>query len=184
MKKGHWFSLAGVAVVAALAWFVLRPAPEAPPRRPFSGVRSRTTGVTYSQQDPATGTTLVVRARVAVLRDGKVGRLFRSPLRPEVELTGVEAELRDAQRSLVLEARSGAGLYDPGKGAVTLDRISDVSVGDRRVRAERLVLRPDGRTELPGPYDVYRGERLLGTGRDYSGEARQIGLRREKGVGP
>lgn len=176
MKRICWLLVGALAAAAAVSYVVLRPA--APPAPPFSGVRSRTTGVTYSQQDPSTGSTLVVRARVAILRDGKVGRLFRSPLSPEVELTEVEAELRDSGKNLVLEARAEGGLYDPAKGGVTLDRLSAVTVADRQVQAQRLVLHPDGRAEIPGPYEVYRGERLLGSGRGYSGPAAEIGVRK------
>jgi hypothetical protein len=171
-------SLVALAAAAALGWRLLN-SPEPPkPAKPFNGVRGVVTDVVYSQQDPTTGTTLVVRARKAVTRDGKVGRIFRTPLKPEVELTRVTAELLSAAQAPVLRAEAASGRYDPRSGAVALGDVARLAVRDREVRTAEIHLRPDGRAEIPGEYDVFQGNSSLGRGRAYSGPAEQIGVRR------
>jgi hypothetical protein len=167
-----------VAVLAALgAWYAWpRKAPTKPPR--FTGTRGRIVNAVYTQEDPVTGNVLVVRSERADAKDGKVGKLFRSPLKPLIELTNVEGELKAKGGEVVLFVRAPSGEYDPVKGALTLKNPSEVRVYDREVRTGSLVVRADGTASLPEAYEVFRAGTSLGKGQGYSGAAADIGVKR------
>ncbi len=177
MRKGYLAVLA-VAVVGAGAggWYGWFRGLEKPPVKPpvFDGVRSRAAGVVYTHEDPVTGLQLVIRAETAVTRDGKVGKLFRTPLKPEVELGGVEAEVRSADGRRVLWAKAPQGLYDPRRGGVKLTRPRPFRVGDAEVEAEEVRLGEGGQVRISGGYRVLREGSPVAAGRQFEGPAEKL----------
>lgn len=120
---------------------------ETPPRA-FSGIRQEVTGVEYVEEDPRNGTVLSIRAARSVTRDGAVGKLFRTPLRPVVTLEGVRIELRDAE-GRTLTARAGRGRLDPRSWKVRLTSPSDLRLDGRTLAAAELIVGRDGEVAFP-----------------------------------
>lgn len=172
----------GLALCAGIAaavggWSLLRPAPP-PCRIPFDGIRGLVEGGVFQQEDPQSGTSLVVRARELMSRDGKVGKVFRSPLRPEVELADLEVELRSHDGTVLFSAAAPRGRFETTGARVVLENPSRASAGNRQIRVSEIALAADGTARLSGAYEVYRGKDRLGRGRNYQGPAARVGLKR------
>ncbi|WP_169709405.1 hypothetical protein [Deferrisoma camini] len=143
--------LLGGALVAAAVWgsaIFWGGGRTESPVRPFSGIRQEVTGVQYVEEDPARGTRLVVEAARSVTRDGRVGKLFRTPLKPEVTLEGVRVELSDRQ-GRTLRARAARGRLDPRVWRVELKAPREVSLGRTPLRAGVVTVARDGRVGFP-----------------------------------
>jgi hypothetical protein len=170
-------SLLVVVVAGAGLWYAWpRKPPPKPPR--FNGIRGQMVNATYTQEDPVAGTLLIIRAGRADNRDGKVGKLFRSPLKPMLELTSAEGELKAKDGTLLITAKAPSGEYDPVKGVLTLVSPSEIKVGDREIRAGSLTLRADGTASILESYEVFKGGASQGKGQGYSGRAAEIGVKR------
>ncbi len=132
-----------------------------PSPRAFSGIRQELSGAEFTEQDPASGRVLVVRAARSTVRDGTVGRLFQTPLRPRVLLEGVRIELRNGGGVRILTARAARGRLDPKGRRVSLDSPWVQAGGGCELRPRLLTVGADGRLELQGPVEVWRNGRLV-----------------------
>lgn len=160
--------LGGAVFLAAALWggaVLWRGGKTETPPRTFSGVRQEVTGVEYVEEDPRSGTVLSVRAARSVMRDGVVGKLFRTPLRPVVTLEGVRVELRDSD-GRTLMARGRRGRLDPRSWEVRLPNPSELRFGARRLTAVDVIVGRDGQVVFPRGFGTGGGE---GQGRRFQG---------------
>jgi len=146
---------------------------ETPPAQ--EALRGEISGAVYTHADPDSGIVLTIEAERAAMRDGKVGFIFRTPLKQEVALRGVRVELKGSDGRVLLAASAATGSYEPGKGLVTLENPESVTALDCQVRTAAITLLPDGSIALPGDYEVFRDGHSLGRGRGYRGVAQGLG---------
>ena len=170
-----WWVVTGVlgVMVGLGVWMAARQAPgqRAKERgRRFSGVRQQVVGAEYTEEDPATGRILVVRAGRSALRDGRVGGLFQTPLKPVVALDGVRVELRRREGGVILSARSSRGRLDPKGRKLTL-LAPRILKGGCEFAPREVSIRPDGRLRAKGPVEVWREGRRLGVLGGFEGDA-------------
>lgn len=171
--------LLAVALLGAGLWWLLtpvpKPAPTASPHPTFDGTRGQVSGAVYTEEDPATGIVTVIRAARAVTRDGKVGKLFRTPLKQRIELSRVEVEVRGREGGVLLRGEAPKGSYAPGRKELILERPGALRVGDREVKTGRIILKGDGSLRVPGEYEVRRAGEPVHRGYNYAGLIAALG---------